>query len=96
MIKPTVGRVVWYTPCPDDSFPTIAGQPLAAIIAAVWDDTRVNLLVIDANGITHNLKSVLLVQEDAERPVTGFCEWMPYQKAVASGQIAPTVHAQPK
>ncbi len=77
MIKPTVGRVVWYWP--KDEKPT---QPYAAIIARVWSDTCVNLAIFDANGnaIAGPPTSVLLLQEGNERPSGGgFCEWMPYQ-----------------
>ena len=86
MIKPTVGRVVWYTPSTYDHEKMAAAQPqpLAAIVAHVWSDTCVNLAVFDANGIAHNRTSVLLVQDDAARPDAGFCEWMPYQKGQAA------------
>lgn len=78
MIKPTVGRVVWYYPTghsPGD-------QPLAAIIARVWSDTRVNLAVPDEHGSPYRLltTSVLLVQEGDDVPEGGgYCTWMPYQ-----------------
>ncbi len=90
MIKPTVGRVVWYTPSADDHEEMAAAQlqPLAAIVAHVWSDTCVNLAVFDANGIAHNRTSVLLVQDDGARPDGGFCEWMPYQKGQAAKYAA--------
>lgn len=78
MIKPTVGRVVWYWP----RSPQQGSQPLAAIVAHVWSDTCVNLAIFDANGnaMVYPSTSVLLVQEENERPSGGnFCEWMPYQ-----------------
>lgn len=84
MIKPTVGRVVWYTPSVDEDFPRQSNQPLAAIVCCVWSDTCVNLAVFDANGCTHSRTSVLLLQEGNERPTHGFCEWMPYQKGQAA------------
>lgn len=94
MIKPTVGRVVLYRPYPTDN---MAGaqekEPLAAIVTRVWSDTCVNLCVFDANGVTSSRTSVLLHQEENDRPAHGFCEWMPYQKQVASGAIPPTLHA---
>lgn len=84
MITPTVGRIVWYYPFPNDPGPSPGGQPLAAVVAHVWSDTCVNLAVMDANGATYNRTSVLLVQEGNARPDVGFCEWMPYQKGQAA------------
>lgn len=78
MIKPTVGRVVWFYPL--GSKPT--DQPLAAIVAHVWSDTCVNLAIFNANGVPMEKPptSVFLVQEGAEVPSGGFyCAWMPYQ-----------------
>ena len=78
MIEPTVGRIVWYHAGAND-FPGTDGgdQPLAAIIAHVWSETCVNLAVFTANGRAESRTSVLLVQEEQERPGAGpFCEWM--------------------
>lgn len=94
-IKPTVGRVVWYWPMTSDQIVGGGDQPLAAIVAHVWTDSCINLAVFDANGVAHNRTSVLLVQEGEPKPGAGFAEWMPYQKQVASGAIAPTLHATP-
>ncbi len=95
MIKPTVGRIVHYHPDPFDNIaPGIpGGAPLAAIIATVWSDTCVNLAVFDANGVSCSRTSVLLWQEGNARPSNSFCEWMPYQKQVAAGEIPPVLHA---
>lgn len=80
MIKPTVGRVVWYRQ--DDRPET---EPLAAIIAKVWSDTCVNLAVFDANGMTFCKTSVKLVHdENDEKPSYGYAEWMPFQKGQAA------------
>jgi len=86
MIKPTVGRVVHYYPAADDLGAKPAqGQPLAALIARVWSDACVNLAYMDANGVSYNKTSVLLVQDDdAARPGSGYCAWMPYQKGQAA------------
>lgn len=59
MIKPTVGRVVWYYPALDDSKRN-GTEPLAAIVTNVWSDTCVNLSIFDANGLNFNETSVLL------------------------------------
>ncbi len=75
MIKPTVGRVVWfYSENHEDG-----KQPQAALVCHVWSDTCVNLAVFDANGVATNKTSVLLHQGEGERPSRLFAEWMPYQ-----------------
>ena len=75
MIKPTVGRVVWYWP--SGTGPNT--QPLAAVIACVNSDTIVNLAIFDANGEATRRTWVRLYQGEGDRPTGGFCEWMPYQ-----------------
>ena len=77
MIKPTIGRVVWYRPSIDHNC------VYAAIIARVWSDTCVNLAIFDENGNPYNKTSVLLYQEGNPRPDYDFAEWMPYQKGQA-------------
>lgn len=85
MIKPTIGRVVWYWPPPSDSIVGNDGsQPLAALVTRVWSDTCVNLAVFDANGMPANRTSVLLHQDENPKPSSGFAEWMPYQKGQAA------------
>ena len=80
MIKPTVGRVVWYWPHKDDHQIVKGGdQPLAAFVSHVWNDTCVNLAVFDANGVAFSRTSVLLVQEGNPVPDSNFAEWIPYQ-----------------
>ena len=80
MIKPTIGRVVWFHPAgssPEE-------QPNAAIIAHVWSDTCVNLAIFDANGAASNQTSVFLYQGDSERHSSQYAEWMPYQQGQAA------------
>ena len=85
MIRPTPGRVVWYTPCADDPTPKFKGEKLSAHIARVINDRLVNLLVIRADGITYGRHDVILVQEGDDHPAGGrYCEWMPYQKGQAA------------
>lgn len=84
MIKPTVGRVVWYWPSTGDTIVHNAGEPLAGVVAKVWSDTCVNLAVFDANGMPQNRTSVYLLQDGSERPSSSFAEWMPYQKGQAA------------
>lgn len=78
MIKPTVGRVVWYHPefVPDS---VTNERTFAAIVAHVWSDTCVNLAVFDSNGVPYNRTSVFLFQGEGERPGSQYAEWMPYQ-----------------
>ena len=74
MIKPTIGRVVWYWPSEN------MDQPMAATVAYVWGDRMVNLSVADHNGKQFNVTSVPLLQGDETFKPSGFyCEWMPYQ-----------------
>lgn len=87
MIKPTVGRVVWFTPNKAAPYPYVHGfdQPLAAIIAHVHSDKMVNLAVFDSNGVAYSVTSVDLIQDGEPKPEGGFyCEWMPYQKGQAA------------
>lgn len=93
IIKPTVGRKVWYRPSEGDQLgPTpmavTGNQPLDATIIAVWGDRMVNLLVTDAVGRQFPVLSVTLLQGDDKphinrdgKPAGRYAEWMPYQKA---------------
>jgi hypothetical protein len=91
MIKPTVGRIVWYWLAHGSP----QTNPLAAIVCHVKSDSMVNLAVFDAEGNHGRAVDVPLIQEGDERPTTHFCEWMPYQKQVVAGKIAPVLHAEP-
>jgi hypothetical protein len=89
MIKPTVGRVVWF----HEAFvPDTKEQPRAAIVCYVHSDRCVNLAVFDVNGNSTSRTSVALRQEGDEAPAYAFCEWMPYQL----GQAAKTEAALAK
>ncbi len=90
MIKPTVGRIVWYHPSIHDPHewslesppPQQECPPLAAIITRVWSDSCVNLAVFAPSGETHPRTSVTLVSDGS---VPGaYAEWMPYQKGQAA------------
>ena len=105
MISPSNGRIVWYTPAQKrDDFDSDGAivqhnkqKPLAAMVVHVWGDRMVNLVVFDSNGDQYPRTSVTLLQDDDAKPEEGrFCSWMPYQKAVAAGQIPPVLHADPK
>ncbi len=95
VIKPTVGRVVWFYPSQNTVEAGFArhadgGGPYAALIAHVWNDRMVNLSVFDANGAAHPRTSVTLHQGEGDVPEQAFCGWMPYQK----GQAAKTEAAE--
>lgn len=94
MIKPSNGRVVWFTPSSQNGAANFAsGSQLAAIVAHVHSDRCVNLAVFDANGVPHSRCSVPLLQDDDPRPEHGyFAEWMPHQL----GQAKKTEAAEAK
>jgi len=80
MIKPTVGRVVYYRPCFEDMLAKTEGEPLAAIITKVWDDRMVNLIVFDQAGTPYGRTSIELIQPNDDLPEDGsYCHWMEYQ-----------------
>jgi hypothetical protein len=84
MIKPTIGRIVWYHPSSGLSI-----SPHAAIVTAVWSDTCINLAVFDPSGTPYSACSTYLVQDDAPKPVAGYAEWMPYQIGPAKKHAEP-------
>jgi hypothetical protein len=96
MIKPTVGCKVWYWPSRTDrkgnfGMTQIGCQPLDATVLYAWSDSMVNLQVVDHYGKVFNLTSVTLAQDDFQPardedglPVSGYAEWMPYQKGQAT------------
>ncbi len=98
MIKPTVGRVVWYHPHNvNNAAVAMHGDSErqvthAAQIVHVWSDTMVNLVVFDSNGVPYSVTSALLLQDDNPCPAEGYAEWMPYQL----GQAAKTEQAEVK
>lgn len=98
VIKPTVGRVVWFWPnglVMPRHLVFHGDQPAKADVVYVHSDRMVNLLVVDHNGTAHPMTSVRLRQPDEERPGDGstpFCEWMPYQK----GQAVKTESMEPR
>jgi len=91
MIKPTIGRVVWFWP-----YNSTNDQPCDAGIAYVHGDRCINISYADSNGVMRNASSVPLLQDDDAAPADGFyCEWMPYQQP-KSGQpaVSPLDQAQ--
>jgi hypothetical protein len=91
MIKPTIGRVVLV----HRPYSIYREQPEPALIAFVWSDSCINVGGFDANGTPFSATSVQLLQDDDTAPTDGrvYAEWMPYQKAVAAGEIPAVKHA---
>lgn len=80
IIKPTVGRVVWF-----HKYNGVSGHqgPLAALVTKIHSDTCVNLVVFSETGVPFGETSVVLIHN--EDTYTGnYCCWMPYQKGQAA------------
>jgi len=83
MIKPTIGRQLWFW----RQDPALGNeQPQAATVAFVHNDRCVNVQIINHAGVAYPLSSVKLLQDDDVPPArgVGFCTWMPYQKGQAA------------
>jgi hypothetical protein len=88
MIKPTIGRVVWFQPFKPADQP-LRDQPYPALICYVHSDTCINVGYFNEGGTAGSACSVTLVQEgDDISGLTsgGFAEWMPYQVGQAKRQ----------
>lgn len=95
IIKPTVGRKLWYRHNHHDRnigtetkppMTVNASEPLDATVVAVWGDRCVNLVIFDIYGSKYERRSVTLKQEGDNIPDgMAYAEWMPYQ----IGQAAP-------
>ena len=94
MIKPTIGRKVWYYPSAHQLAVVAAasilgkmiqrdpGRPFDATITYVHSDSMVNLAVRDHDGHSHAVTSVqLLAPEHTDNPPTGsfYARWMDFQ-----------------
>lgn len=77
MIKPSIGRIMWYWPEKEHR----EDQPWAAIVTYVRGDNMVNLAVWNSDSHGQPKHSVPVVQEGS--PYTAgdspYVEWMPYQ-----------------
>jgi hypothetical protein len=97
MIEPTNGRVVWFHPAANDIplADQYRGQPFAAIVCDVHTSYLINVMVVAKDGYPHPRRDVVLKQGDGEGQefIGAYCEWMPYQKAVAKGERPPALHA---
>lgn len=90
MIKPTIGRVVWYHPSHADAVAKNPGDVHPALITKVWSASCINLAIFDSEGVPYQRTSILLVQDGESPPAFGYAEWMPYQ----IGQAARTEQAE--
>jgi hypothetical protein len=79
MIKPTIGRVVWFQPARQADQP-LREQPYPALICHVHSDKLINVGFFNENGTAGSACSVQLVQEGDTASQNGYyAEWMPYQ-----------------
>lgn len=91
VIKPTIGRRLWYWPSESDKrstcyLPSAEPQPFDAGVVFVHDDHTVNLLVTDHIGRIHSRTAVHLAQPGEDVPYDGYAAWMPYQIGQAKGR----------
>lgn len=92
MIKPSIGRVLLFTPQVNER-DLASDQPLASMVTYVHSDTLVNLVVFDRDGRSHPKTSVMLLQDDMPAPEQGnYAQWMQFQK----GQAAKTEELEQK
>lgn len=103
IIKPTVGRKVWYRPFGTDRARLGVfdnKQPCDATITYVWNDRMVNIRVVGPSGAVEQFNSVTLLQEGDLPPDNiengGYAEWMVYQLKLAKlASQSPEAHPFP-
>lgn len=76
MIKPTIGRQVWYRPTTGE-MGWKHTQPFAATVVHVWSDDVINVVALNELGHALHREHVTLAQDRGAQP--GECEWMPFQ-----------------
>lgn len=80
MIKPTVGRIVWYH-WSREAKDTV---PVAAIITGVVDDATVHLCLFLPGRAPMPVSTVILIQAGQEPPINAtYCEWPARQTEAA-------------
>lgn len=83
MIKPTVGRVVWYFHAGQSH----ESEPQAALVVSVIDDMTINVAGFEHDGTPFAQHNVLLLSdgESYGNPSGGpWAKWMPYQHGQAA------------
>lgn len=84
MIKPTVGRIVYFFGGAQSPIHCPTNEPLAAIITAVINEHLLNLAVFDYVGHVHPVTNCPLIQPgQATKLSATHCTWMSYQIAQA-------------
>ena len=83
MIKPTVGRKLWYYPVGNQ-----VPQPHDATIVAVNTETSVNLACHDEFGASYAVRGAYLLPSDTPQGIVAYphAQWMPYQVGQAQAQ----------
>src|SRR5579885_1551326 len=77
MIRPTVGRIVWFYVRGD-------AEEQAAIVTKVWNERLINVTVFSPSGAVEGYGSIRLLQDEDPVPAAeAHCRWMPYQTSVA-------------
>lgn len=84
MIKPTIGRVVWFWPDPNWEGVLAVDQPWKADIVFVHTDNLVNVAGFRHDGEPFKQGTVLLYQDEGPVPKGVHAQWMPYQKGQAA------------
>ena len=100
MIKPTIGRIVWFVPAalPGTSIEIKDSPPIAALVTQVHIQPKgflVDLCVFFPGRAPVAVTSTPLVQPGGKVPPDGsaFCEWMPYQVKKEHGSESGEVEA---
>lgn len=91
-IIPSIGRIVWFK-SKDKTAMGNSATEVPAIITRVWSNTCVNLTVFRDFDAPLSVTSVTMADDFEASGQHAAWRWMPYQKAVAAGMQAPTLHA---
>jgi hypothetical protein len=84
VIKPTIGRVVWYYEESAQHSPGFTtDQPVPALICYVHSDRRINIGGFDASGDAFSRRFITLIQDGEVVEGGAYACWMPYQKGAA-------------
>ena len=87
MIRPSIGRIMWYWPEKDSR----CDQPWAAIVTYVHGDNMVNLSVWNSDGHAQNGRTSVPVVQEGSPYIAGnspYAEWMPYQLGQAKKTVS--------